>query len=124
MDELYKISGVVVQGEKRGKSLGFPTANVRLGKKVPDGIYASTVAFNGTIYYAASFVRSAKTFARKDVKLESYLFDFASDIYGKRITVRLYKKIRENIKFNSAEELVKQMKKDVEEIKEFFKSAY
>jgi riboflavin kinase/FMN adenylyltransferase len=123
MKELYKIEGMVVRGESRGKGLGFPTANIRLNKKIPEGIYAGTVIFNGTTYHSASFVGSAKTFQKKDVKLESYILDFNNDIYGKRITVKLYKKIRENIKFDSVESLVEQMKKDVEEIKEFFITA-
>ena len=122
MDELYKISGVVIQGEKRGKTLGFPTANIKLNKKIPEGIYASTILINGKLYQAASFVGSAKTFKKTDVKLESYIFDFEQDIYGKSVTVRLYKKMRENKIFDSVDALVEQMKKDVEEIKNFFKN--
>src|ERR1700733_5340147 len=111
MDELYKISGVVIQGEKRGKTLGFPTANIKLNKKIPEGIYASTILINGKLYQAASFVGSAKTFKKTDVKLESYIFDFEQDIYGKSVTVRLYKKMRENKIFDSVDALVEQMKK-------------
>jgi riboflavin kinase / FMN adenylyltransferase len=124
MNELHKISGVVVRGESRGKTLGFPTANIRLSRKIPEGIYASTVSLNGSIYRAASFIGAAKTFQQKEVKLETYLFDFERDIYGRRIIVRLYKKIRGNKKFDSVEELVERMKKDVEEIKEFFVKDY
>ncbi len=119
MQELYKITGVVVHGENRGKSLGFPTANIRLGVKIPEGIYAGSVAVNGKIYYAASFIGSAKTFQQTDIKLESYLFDFSGDLYGKSIIVRLYKKIRDNKEFASVEELVARMHKDTEEIREF-----
>lgn len=120
MEELYKISGVVIRGESRGKGLGFPTANVRLHKKIPEGIYAGSVTINGKVYFSASFVGSAKTFQKTDVKLENYLLDFAMDIYGKWITVRLYKKIRDNQQFDSVEELVKQMREDVVQIREFF----
>lgn len=120
MDELYKIIGVVIQGENRGKALGFPTANIALHKKIPEGIYASEISINGKKYKAASFVGSAKTFQKTDVKLESYIFDFDQDIYGRSITVRLYKKVRDNIKFDTVDELVSQMHKDVEEIKELF----
>lgn len=120
MDVLYKVSGVVIHGENRGKDLGFPTANIRLHKKIPEGIYASNVTINGKIYYAASFVGSAKTFQSSNVKVECYLFDFKGNLYGKWITVKLCKKVRNNKKFDSIEELVQQMKQDVEEIKEFF----
>lgn len=120
MDELFIISGIVVRGDGRGKPLGFPTANISLSQKIPEGIYASDVTVKDKIYHAASFVGSAQTFEKADIKLESYLFDFDEDIYGESITVRLYKKMRENKKFASVEELVTQMHKDVDEIKEFF----
>jgi riboflavin kinase/FMN adenylyltransferase len=120
MNELYKISGRVIQGEKRGKALGFPTANIRLHKKIPEGIYAARVTLNGKNYCAATFVGSAMTFQQTQVKVESYLFDFSGDLYGKWITVRLYKKIRENKKFDTSDELVVQMHRDIDIVQEFF----
>jgi len=109
-----------MKGENRGKELGFPTANMRLHKKIPEGIYAASVTINGKMYCAAAFVGSAKTFQQTQVKVESYLFDFSGDLYGKWITVRLYKKIRENKKFVLVDELTSQMHQDVKDIKEFF----
>lgn len=120
MQELYKVSGRVIKGEKRGKELGFPTANIRLHKKIPEGIYAASVTINGRVYQAASFVGSAQTFMQTEVKVESYILDFQGDLYGKWITVRLYEKIRDNKKFSSVDALVKEMQKDVEKIKTFF----
>src|ERR1700733_13277990 len=96
LKEQYKIGGVVIHGDGRGKELGFPTANVALHKKLPEGIYVGTVTINGKLYHAASFVGSAKTFQRTEINLECYILDFDQDIYGKWITVRLYKKIRNN----------------------------
>jgi riboflavin kinase/FMN adenylyltransferase len=122
MKELYKISGRVMKGDQRGKELGFPTANMRLHKSIPEGIYAAQVSFNGRIYNAATFVGSAKTFMQTQIQVESFLFDFTGDLYGKWLTVRLFEKIRGNKKFDSVEELVAQMHKDVEKIKEFFSS--
>jgi riboflavin kinase / FMN adenylyltransferase len=121
MNELFKISGVVMRGDGRGREMGFPTANIRLHKKIPEGIYAGTVLINGKQYHAAVFVGSAKTFQKTSVQVECYLFDFDKTIYGKWITVRIFKKIRDNQKFENADSLVEQMKKDVEEIKEYFK---
>lgn len=120
MDKLYKVSGVIIRGEQRGKAMGFPTANIRLHKKIPEGIYAGSVTINGKMYYSASFVGQAKTFQNADVKVESHLLNFDHDIYGKWITVRLYKKIRDNKKFDGIDALVEQMKKDVEEVKKYF----
>jgi riboflavin kinase/FMN adenylyltransferase len=120
MDFLYKISGVVIKGENRGKILGFPTANIRLHKEIPEGIYAAALSLNGKQYQAASFVGPAKTFQQTEKKVESFIFDFDNDIYGRMITVRLYKKIRDNEKFDSVEALVNQMHKDIENVKFFF----
>lgn len=120
MKEIHKIQGVVVEGDKRGKKLGFPTANVLLHKKIPEGIYAASVIINGKQYRAASFIGSAKTFQKTDVRLESFLFNFDQDLYGKHICVSLHKKIRDNKYFDSVEDLIEQMKKDVSDIKAFF----
>jgi riboflavin kinase / FMN adenylyltransferase len=120
MNALYTITGVVLHGDKRGRALGFPTANMHLDEKIPDGIYAAEVDVDGVTYKAASFVGAAETFEKTETKLESYLFDFDEDIYGKTITVTLYKKIRGNKKFDSVDGLIEQMKKDVEAIKRFF----
>ncbi len=123
MQELFKVSGRVVQGDQRGRTLGFPTANMRLHKKIPEGIYAAQVSINGKIFNAATFVGSAKTFMQTQIQVESYLFDFDGNLYGKWLTVRLFSKIRGNKKFDSVEELVAQMQKDVEKIKLFFANA-
>lgn len=120
MQELYTISGRVFEGDHRGSELGFPTANMRLHKSIPQGIYAAKVAINGKEYQAATFVGSAQTFMKTQILVESYIFDFTGNLYGKWLTVKLCEKIRENEKFNSVEELVAQMKKDVEKIKEYF----
>jgi len=120
MKELFSVKGIVTKGQGQGKLLGFPTANIPLVGTIPEGIYAGSVEIDGNTYYSASFVGSAKTFQRTDVKVESFIFDFADDIYGKSITVRLYKKIRDNKKFASVEELVDQIKKDVEAVRQFF----
>lgn len=120
MKMLFSIRGKVKTGAKRGKSLGFPTANISLHQKIPEGIYASTVRIENQTYFAASFIGAPKTFNQTDVKLESYILDFNKDIYGKWISVKLYKKLRVNKKFESAEMLIQQMKEDVVQTRTFF----
>ena len=117
MDPLYVLEGMGVKGNKRGKKLGFPTANIRLTQNIPEGIYASEVLINNKLHKAATFIGAAKTFAEDLVQAESYLLYFSADLYGKKITVKLYNKIRGNKKFTSAEELIEQMKKDVDKVR-------
>lgn len=127
MQYLYVFRGKVKRGAKRGKSLGFPTANIALHKQIPEGLYISQVKVKnvkpGTVWYsAATFIGGAKTFGEKDYKAESYLLDFDKNLYGKWITVKLIKKIHGNIKFSGEKELIEQMKKDEEEVRKYFNS--
>ncbi len=123
MKSLFLFWGKVKKGKERGRSLGFPTANITLHKKVPEGIYTSTVKIEEKEFFAATFIGSAKTFNEIDYKAESYILDFNQNIYGKRITVKLFKKIRGNKKFNSEKELTGQMKQDISAVRKFFGSS-
>ncbi len=114
--------GKVIKGKKRGKSLGFPTANVKLHRDIVDGIYISLAIIDKHPHPALTFIGAAKTFQERDVKAETYILSFGKNVYGKRISVRLIKKIRENQNLESAEALVKQMKSDKRQALEYFKT--
>lgn len=114
------IWGKVKTGSQRGKSLGFPTVNIALHKEVADGVYLSRVRIDKKLLPALTFVGAAKTFESKTKKVESFILDFNTTVYGKWITVRLLKKIRGNIKFKSSKELTSQMKKDLSVANVFF----
>lgn len=113
----YSLSGKVVKGAGRGKKIGFPTANI-----VPDfsekivpgnGIYAAAVYFNdGSYYYGMLNIGYNPTFNGKDRSIEINIFDFNKDIYNEIITLEFIEKIRSEKKFNSAESLAEQLKKD------------
>ncbi len=109
---MYRFWGKVRTHSKRGKSLGFPTANVNLHKNIPEGIYISKTKLEGKEFKSITFIGVAKTFNEKNYKAEIYILDFNQNIYDKWISVELIKKIRGNKKFVSSEELVEQMKKD------------
>jgi len=119
MKAIFTFWGKVIAGKKRGKLLGYPTANVRLHKKIPEGIYVSQTKIDVHQFLSVSFIGAAKTFGEKDIKAETYIFDFDKNIYGRWITVKLYKKLRNNKKFDSEEALIIQMKKDTEDAKKF-----
>jgi len=117
---MYKFWGKVQTNNKRGKKLGFPTANINLSRKIPEGIYISKTRLDGKEYKSVTFVGIVKTFNEKKFHSETYILDFNQNIYGKWISVELIKKIRDNKKFNSIEELVKQMKEDEKSARKFF----
>ena len=120
MKPLYVFWGKVIIGKNRGKKLGFPTANISIHKNIPEGVYASEVIIVGKNYAAATFIGSAKTFDEKNYHAESYILDFSGNLYGKRITIRLFKKLRENKKFDSSQMLKKQLKQDILATRRFF----
>lgn len=117
---MYKFWGKVRTHNKRGKTLGFPTANINLNKNIPEGIYISKTKLKGLWYPSLTFIGTVKTFNEKRFHSETYILDFNQNIYNKWISVKLLKKIRGNKKFNSAEELIKQMEKDEEKARNYF----
>lgn len=118
---MYKFWGKVRIHNKRGKKLGFPTANVNLYKKIPEGIYISITKIKSIKFPSLTFIGKAKTFDEQKFHAETYILDFNRNIYDQWISVELLKKIRDNQKFNSAKELINQMKKDEEEARKYFK---
>jgi riboflavin kinase / FMN adenylyltransferase len=115
---LLVIRGTVVHGEKRGRLLGFPTANVPIPREVrpPNyGIYAGLA--DGR--WAAISVGVRPTFGDGlEPLLEAHLLDWDGDLYGREIEVALYERIRPELKFTTAEELVTEIQRDVDRVRE------
>jgi len=108
------IAGEVIHGEKRGRELGYPTANIRLDNNcgLRHGIYAVRVGLGADrLDGVASFGRRP-TFDNGAPLLEIYLFDFKGDLYGKALDVAFIGFIREELKFSSVDALIKQMDDD------------
>ncbi len=115
-----KFSGIVKKNLGRGKDLGFPTANTEAPLEIEDGIYVAKTFYNATWYNSIVFVGAAKTFNETKRQAEIYILDFNSDLYGQTIEVELIKKIRDNMKFETQEQLIEQMKKDEEVARDYF----
>jgi riboflavin kinase/FMN adenylyltransferase len=108
------VSGTVIDGDKRGRELGFPTANIRLdaGCGLRHGIYAVRAAVGGRRYDGVASFGRRPTFDNGAVLLEVFLFDFSGDLYGQTIDVAFIGWIRDELMFDSAAALVKQMQDD------------
>jgi riboflavin kinase / FMN adenylyltransferase len=108
------VSGTVIHGDKRGRELGFPTANLKLDSscELRHGIYAVRVAANGRRYDGVASFGRRPTFDNGAVLLEIFLFDFAGDLYGAQLNIAFIAWLRDEKAFASAEELVAQMKED------------
>jgi riboflavin kinase/FMN adenylyltransferase len=111
----HAITGTVREGAKRGRLLGFPTANLEdVPTLVPgDGVYAVRVSHGGKTWAGAANVGPNPTFAEQQRKLEVHLLDFAGDLYGQSLRVAFIARLRETKKFASVDELCQQLEKDV-----------
>jgi riboflavin kinase/FMN adenylyltransferase len=115
----YGFDGIVVEGDKVGRSIGYPTVNlkaVKENKLMPgDGVYCVRVNFAAGEYYGMMYIGFRPTLSEGVVRaLEVNLFDFDRNIYGEKLTVTFLKKLRDDIKFGSKEELIEQINKDKE----------
>jgi len=107
----WKVEGVVQGGARRGTGLGYPTANIALGKgaALAHGIYAVHVDFDGQRYQAAAYLGTRPTFDDGSPVLEVFLFDFDGDLYGRNIEVEFVERLRGDRKFDSLDALKTQM---------------
>lgn len=113
-----KIEGTVIRGQQLGRKLGFPTANMDAeGLPVDNGVYASTVELEGEHFRAMSNVGVRPSVDGKRRLLETYIFDFDGDLYGKCIVVDLQQKIRDERKFASVDELKERLHIDAAHIR-------
>ena len=112
----YFMTGVVVKGRGDGRKMGFPTANIAPdGTKMPvrEGVYKSTVIVDKKAYKSLTSIGTAPTFGKNDLKCESFVIGFDGELYGKQISVLYHEFLRDNIKFDTKEQLEEQIRKDL-----------
>jgi riboflavin kinase/FMN adenylyltransferase len=118
------VCGRVAHGDKRGRTIGYPTANIRMFRKnTPvNGVFAVTMTgLDGLEFEGVANVGTRPTVdGGSKVILETYLFDFDKEIYGRYVEVHFKQKIRDEKRFQSLEQLKDQIEKDVTEAKKIF----
>ena len=112
----FSIYGEVIHGEQRGQKLGFPTANIQPGitLALPNGVYVSKIIFAEKIHFGVTNVGKRPTFGENAITVETWLFDFDEDIYGKDLEVIPLFQLRPEKKFSSMQDLQNQIKTDIE----------
>ena len=111
------VEGIVTPGRQIGQTIGFPTANIPIDEGACErGVYRTQVQVEGIdqVFDAMSNVGYNPSVGGSELRLESHLFGFEGDLYGRRIWVQLVEKIRNEIRFDSVEELRAQLEKDKE----------
>ena len=108
------VSGEVIHGEKRGRDLGYPTANIRLDRNcgLKHGIYAVRVGLDGQHFDGVASFGRRPTFDNGAPLLEVFLFDFKGDLYGRHLDVAFIGFLREELKFSGIDALIRQMDDD------------
>jgi riboflavin kinase / FMN adenylyltransferase len=122
----YSLTGRVVPGDKLGRILGFPTANIEIDtryKLIPsDGIYAVTVRYEHDAFNGMMYIGNRPTINGSKRNIEVNIFDFNTDIYGESITIYFHKLLRQDSKFHDLEELKRQLFQDKETALKYLQS--
>jgi riboflavin kinase / FMN adenylyltransferase len=121
----YGLSGMVIEGTKTGRVLGFPTANLSIAEKfklIPgNGVYAVKSIYKGKELLGMANIGIRPTFGGKTLQIEAHFFDFNDNLYGEEINLGFIKKIRDEKKFSSAEALKTRLENDKAEALEILK---
>ncbi|EQA54880.1 bifunctional riboflavin kinase/FAD synthetase [Leptospira kmetyi] len=126
LNRSYSVSGIVVGGHKRGRQIGFPTANVKTNSDIllPGiGVYAGFTVVEGIEYPSMINIGRNPTFGENAVTLESNIFDFQKEIYDQTVRVIFTERIRDEVKFSGVESLIAQLKEDEISARNILKSA-
>jgi riboflavin kinase / FMN adenylyltransferase len=116
----FAVRGEVVRGDQRGRTIGFPTANLAVdGRLLPaDGVYSGSVAIAGRIHGVAISVGAKPTFGRRHRVLEAHLLDYDGDLYGQSIEVNIHRWLRDQWAFPTVESLIAQMNRDIAAVRQ------
>ncbi|MGA2159127.1 MAG: bifunctional riboflavin kinase/FAD synthetase [Dehalococcoidia bacterium] len=120
----FSLEGTVVHGDRRGHTLGFPTANLEVQPEqaLPkDGIYVTVAHCGGRSLHSVTNIGVRPTFDGLKRLIETYILDFDGDIYGQYLKIDLISRLRDEMKFDSVDDLKKQMHNDVMQARDIFK---
>lgn len=127
LDKHYILNGTVIHGDKRGKQIGFPTANIKPQnekKVIPKkGVYAVWVRYEDSFYKGMMNIGDRPTFEGESTTLEVHILDFDTDIYGKDVQLQFVKRIRDEQQFSGIEELKNQLKNDEKNVRKVLENS-
>ncbi len=118
VDRTFSLSGRVISGSGRGLELGFPTANLDVDPEqaLPaDGVYVTWAYINDKTYQSVTNIGKRPTFGSEERTVEVYILDYQSDLYGRELKIDVMERLRSEKRFNTAEELKKQIAEDIKQ---------
>lgn len=123
----YTLTGTVVHGQKLGRTLGIPTANLHLpaGLAIPKfGVYACCILIDGIRYPAVTNIGTRPTVAGEGITVEPWILDYSGDLYGREITIEFFKFLRPEQKFPSLEALQQEIHRNAQETRELIQREF
>ena len=119
LGRFHSVDGMVIHGRQRGRTLGFPTANLQPDPDLvpPDGVYAAWVKLGGLYYPAVVSIGANPTFNDAEVSIEAHILNFSDDIYGQSLSLLFVERLRGMTRFSSADTLIAQIKSDINQAK-------
>ena len=124
---MVRFAGRVTKGQGRGRTLGFPTANLQPqgDGPLPQGVFAAEVQYpRSRVLQAVAHIGPRPTFAEAALVVELHILDFTGDLYGQDLQVALVKKLRDQRAFACPDELVGQIRKDIHQARALFGAKY
>ncbi len=122
----FFLEGIIVKGEGRGKKIGFPTANMKITKELiipQNSVYITKCIHEKMIYQSVTNIGYNPTFKdEQEIHVETHILDFDSDIYGEQLKVEFIKRVRNEKKFSSVNDLISQIENDVLEVKRYYRN--
>jgi riboflavin kinase/FMN adenylyltransferase len=122
LERPFSLSGTIVKGDKIGRKIGFPTANLYIEEKYKlkpqNGVYLVQCHWDNQKYFGMMNVGKRPTISGKETQIETYFFDFDGDLYGKKLNINLLEKIRDEQKYDSLESLGNQLSIDQKSCRE------
>ena len=118
----YAIDGEVVVGNRLGRKLGFPTSNLVISPNMvtpPNGVYVTYCTYNGHRYPSVTNVGHKPTIGEYEKNVETHIFNFDKELYGKHISVEFLEKTRDEVKFDNIEELSEQILRDCRDARKY-----
>ena len=110
----YYLDGTVVEGRRKGRELGFPTANLRTENELvpPDGVYATTLSVEGVVHAGVTNIGVRPTFGESERTIETHILKFAGDLYGRHVRVGFVQRLRDERRFDDVDALRAQIEAD------------
>ena len=119
----YALEGVVIEGRRRGREIGFPTANIATDNELvpPDGVYATMLTIDGIVHPALTNIGVRPTFAETEPTVETHVLDYSGDLYGRRVKLSFVQRLRDERKFDDVDALRAQIEADQRRAERLFR---